>query len=339
MRKREGGPEPREAPGPRGEVLSRFAAHLAVERGLSRNTQLAYGRDVADFLRFAGTTAPPDASGAVAYLESLQRQGCSPRTLQRRLSALRAFAAFCAGEGGAAPLADVAHPRARPGLPRVLSVAEVGALLEADVPDGPRALRDRALLELLYGSGLRVSEVTGLRLADVDLHERFVRCVGKGGREREVPFGRRAAAALRRYLREGRPALARGPGGRDAPLFPGRRGGALTRQACWAMIRARAREAGIPRRVSPHVLRHSFATHLLGGGADLRAVQELLGHADIGTTEIYTHVTAGHMLAAYRAAHPRARAPGAAGPPPGPGPDPARVRLRMGRRVPRISRS
>ncbi len=305
-----------------------FVEHLAAERGMSPNTQLAYRRDLEDYLRRAGPDADVRAEAVRGYLAALQQEGCAPATLARRLATLRAYGRFLAehGESAAASrrlegagrvpeppdpataLDDVPRPALRPALPRVLSAAEASALLEEAGGAAPRALRDRALLEMLYGCGLRVSELVGLRVGDVDLRQRLVRCWGKGGKERVVPFGRSAAAALRRYLRDGRPALLadRPGGGRADPLFPGRRGRPLTRQACWMIIKAHAAAAGIQRRVSPHVLRHSFATHLLGGGADLRAVQELLGHADIGTTEIYTHVNADHVRRAYLGAHPRA---------------------------------
>jgi site-specific recombinase XerD len=188
-----------------------------------------------------------------------------------------------------------------------LAPGEVVTLLAAVSGDEPRALRDRAMLELLYATGLRVSELVGLRVGDVDLTDRLVRCWGKGGKERIVPFGRPAGQALRAYLQRARPQLVRRArtAAKDV-LFPGPTGRPLTRQGFWKIIRQYARQAGIGRPVSPHVLRHSFATHLLGGGADLRVVQELLGHASVETTEIYTHLTFGHVRAAYRA-HPRAQ--------------------------------
>ena len=284
-----------------------FTVHLAVERGLARNTQLAYRRDVLDYLRRGGA-GMPTADGVRRYLLELQAQGRGAATLARRISALRALARFLDEDGAAGPappLDQVRPPRRAAPLPRILGSADLAALLASPQGQGPRALRDRALLELLYGSGLRVSELVGLRTGDLDLRERLVRCWGKGGKERVVPFGRPAARALRDYLQHGRRALWPG-GGRGDALFPGRRGRPLTRQACWKMIKGRAARAGIGRAVSPHVLRHSFATDLLRGGADLRTVQELLGHADIGTTQVYTHLTPGHLLAVYRRAHPRA---------------------------------
>jgi len=313
------------------DILGQFVDHLAVERGLAANTRQAYRRDLEDYLRFLQTSGLPlgepwlSPERARAYLATLRSRGSAAATVSRRLSALRAFRRFLEdagtaagagaghGRGGPAgrardPFVGVTPPRRPPGLPKVLSTHEVECLLAAPQAEDPAGMRDAALLELLYASGLRVSELVGLRPADLDMYDRFLRCDGKGGKERAVPFGRRAALALQRYLSLGRPALQgvrRGP--KVEALFLNVRGGRLTRQGCWKIIKGYARSAGIVRNVTPHVLRHSFATHLLGGGADLRTVQELLGHADIGTTQIYTHLTTGHLLEAYRAAHPRAR--------------------------------
>ena len=309
------------------DILAGFTDHLTVDRGLAANTRQAYRRDVEDYLRFLHASGRPETGRwlsperTVSYLAALRHRGLAPATVSRRLAALRAFRRFledaCASVGASGswggssaadrdPFAGVAAPGRPQGLPSVLSTHDIDRLLAAPRPHGPAGLRDLAMLEVLYGSGLRVSELVSLRPGDLDLRGRLLRCDGKGGKERVVPFGTRAALALRRYLALGRPALVRrGPPG-DA-LFLNRRGGRLTRQGCWKIIKGYARTAGIERNVTPHVLRHSFATHLLAGGADLRTVQELLGHADIGTTQIYTHLTAGHLLAAYRAAHPRAR--------------------------------
>lgn len=312
-------------PDAQADLLLEFANHLSVERGLATNTVSAYRRDLLDYLRFLRAGGPPVAAPwlsperARRYLAALQRRGHSPATLARRLSALKAFRLFLEegrahpetlGERtqGRDPLFGVEAPRRPQGLPKALSPHEVERLLAAPQAVDPRGLRDVALLELLYASGLRVSELVGLRPGDLDLRERLVRCYGKGGKERVVPFGSKAAVALERYLALGRAHLVRGRRGKAADaLFCNRRGGALTRQGCWKIIKGYARSAGIAQNVTPHVLRHSFATHLLGGGADLRVVQELLGHADIGTTQIYTHVTVGHLRRVYRLAHPRAR--------------------------------
>ena len=309
-----GGPGAAAAEGIVARLLEAFGDHLVVERGVGVRTRAAYVSDVADFLRFAGPEpGAVCAERVTAYLASLRRQGRSPATLSRRTSALRSLVRFLAEESGgqpgsaADPLEGLPRVRREKGLPRVLSPTETVRLLDAVRGDTPRALRDRAMLELLYASGLRVSELVGLRVGDVDLRAGLVRCAGKGGKERIIPFGRPAATAVRAYLAEARPQLARGLRGPWADaLFPGRGGGPLTRQGFWKIVREYTRQAGIGRPVSPHVLRHSFATHLLAGGADLRVVQELLGHASVETTEIYTHLTAGHVRAAYRA-HPRAR--------------------------------
>ena len=299
----------------RGGCVAAFTAYLAAERGLAAHTVAAYRRDLEDFERFLAArgqvlSGPPDVRSTEAYLQALLAAGRAPATMARRLSALRAYDRYCAEEGSAPALQGglgrLPRPRRRLRLPRVLGVHETLALLEAVSGEGPCGLRDRAWVELLYASGLRVSELVGLDRGDLDLEQRSLRCRGKGGRSRVVPFGRPAAAALERYLREGRPELARGARSGDA-VFLGRRGRRLSRQTCWRLLRGYARRAGLSRPPSPHVLRHSFATHLLAGGADLRVVQELLGHADIGTTQIYTHLTLGHLRQSYLQAHPRAR--------------------------------
>ncbi len=305
-------PSPRVCSGP----VASFTAYLAAERGLAAHSVAAYRRDLEDFERFLlargqALAGPPDPDGAEAYLRSLVELGRAPTTIARRLSALRAYERYCLEEGARPErpggLARLPRPGRRLRLPRVLGVHEAAALLEAVRADGPIGLRDRAVVELLYASGLRVSELVGLDQGDIDLERRSLRCFGKGGRERVVPFGRPAAAAVERYLQEGRPALDRGGRRSGDAVFLGSRGGRLARQTCWRLLKLYARAAGLPRPPSPHVLRHSFATHLLAGGADLRVVQELLGHADIGTTQRYTHLTLGHLRQAYLQAHPRAR--------------------------------
>jgi len=227
--------------------------------------------------------------------------------VSRVLSAVRSFHRFLVSEGIAPhdPTSEVVRPRIPRPLPHPLSVEGVRRLIEAPDRSTPTGLRDRAILELLYGSGVRVSELTGLDVDDLDLEGGFVRVVGKGGKEREVPVGRHAQHALSSYLTRARPGLA-GQRTRGA-LFLNTRGGRLSRQACAKLLGAYAARAGIGRRVSPHDLRHSFATHLLEGGADVRVVQELLGHASVATTQIYTLVTREHLREVYYAAHPRAR--------------------------------
>jgi integrase/recombinase XerD len=241
------------------------------------------------------------------YLAKLRAAGLSPATIGRRVAAIRSFFRHQALLGVRAdnPAAELDLPRRRRTLPRTLSPAEAERLVEAAAGTTPRALRDRALVELLYGAGLRVSEAVGLDKASVDLDARLVRCVGKGSKERVVPVGRQAVTALRRYLSRGRPHLDI----RHRPeLFLNAKGGGLTRAGAFLILRRLAGKAGLePERVHPHLLRHSFATHLLEGGADLRSVQEMLGHADLATTELYTHVSDRRRRELYFQAHPHGR--------------------------------
>ena len=241
------------------------------------------------------------------YLAELRASGLSNATVARRLASLRGFFRhrMLLGARQDNPAASLGSPRRIRRLPRTLSAAEAERLVEAARGTTPRDLRDAALVELLYGSGLRISEALGLERGAVELDDRLVRCVGKGGKERVVPVGRRAAEALRRYLARGRPYLDR----RHRPeLFLNARGGPLTRAGAFLILRRLAERAGLePDRIHPHLLRHSFATHLLEGGADLRSVQEMLGHADLSTTELYTHVTDRRRRDAYFAAHPHAK--------------------------------
>jgi integrase/recombinase XerD len=296
----------------------RFLDYLAVERGLSPNTLEAYRRDLrryAAYLAERGIADPAaavedDIAGFVAHLSSSEYRpghGYRPSSVARALAAVRSFHRFLVmeGEARADPAEGVARPKVPRNLPRPLSVDEVAALVAAPGDDGPVALRDRAILETLYGAGLRISELVALDVDDVDLEEGSVRAVGKGSKERIVPLGRYAVRALEAYRTRSRPALA-GPRTRGA-LFLNTRGGRLTRQGCTNIIKATARRAGIRKRVTPHMLRHSFATHLLEGGADVRVVQELLGHASLATTQIYTLVTKDRLRDVYFTSHPRAR--------------------------------
>jgi integrase/recombinase XerD len=268
----------------------------------------AYRRDLADLTAYLGR-APADATAdeIAAWLAALRARGLAPASVARRAAAARGFFRHLVLLGARPdnPAGDVELPRRRARLPRTLSVGEVARLIDAAAGTTPRAHRDRALVELLYGAGLRVSEAVGLERGAVDLDARLVRCVGKGDKERVVPLGREAAEALRRYLARGRPYLDR----RHRPeLFLNAQGGALTRAGAFLVVRRLAAKAGLdPARVHPHLLRHSFATHLLEGGADLRSVQEMLGHADLGTTELYTHVSDSRRRDTYFSAHPHAR--------------------------------
>ncbi len=283
-----------------------FLALLAARR--SPRTVEAYARDLRNLGAYLGR---PVASATVEELEGyaaqLRADGLSAATIARRQAAARSFFRHLQLLGGRTdnPAAGVPLPRRPKPLPKTLSPGEVERLIQAAGGVEPRALRDQALVELLYGAGLRVSEAVGLERGGVDLEGRLVRVLGKGGKERIVPIGRPAAAALRRYLARGRPYLDR----RHRPeLFLNARGGPLTRAGAFLILRRIAERAGLdPTRVHPHLLRHSFATHLLEGGADLRSVQEMLGHADLSTTELYTHVTDRRRRELYYRAHPHAR--------------------------------
>jgi integrase/recombinase XerD len=283
-----------------------FLALLAARR--APRTVDAYRRDLGDLTGHLGRP-PADASAEEieAWLADLRARGQAPSSVARRAAAARTFYRHLVALGVRAdnPAAEVDLPRRRQRLPRSLSLGEVERLIEAANGTTPRSIRDRALVELLYGAGLRVSEAVGLERGDVDLESRAVRCIGKGDKERVVPLGGQAVQALRRYLSRGRPYLDR----RHRPeLFLNAQGGALTRAGAFLIVRRLAAKAGLdPERVHPHLLRHSFATHLLEGGADLRSVQEMLGHADLGTTEIYTHVSDRRRREAYFEAHPHAR--------------------------------
>jgi integrase/recombinase XerD len=286
--------------------VDRFLALLAARR--APRTVDAYRRDLADLARSLGKP-PAEAKDeeVKAWLADLRGRGQAPSSVARRAAAARAFYRHLVLLGLRAdnPAAEVELPRRRNRLPRTLSPAEVERLIDAAKGTTPRSLRDRALVELLYGAGLRVSEAVGLERGSIDLDNRLVRCTGKGGKERIVPLGREAADAVRRYQARGRPYLDR----RHRPeLFLNAQGGALTRAGAFLILRKLAEKAGLdPQRVHPHILRHSFATHLLEGGADLRSVQEMLGHADLGTTELYTHVSDRRRRDTYFSAHPHAR--------------------------------
>jgi integrase/recombinase XerD len=286
--------------------LEGFLALLATRR--APRTVDAYRRDLLQLEESLGKPLTDATSDDInAHLAELRARGLAPATIARRLSAARTFFAHqvLLGTRSDNPAADVDQPRRRRKLPRTLSPREAERLIEAAAGTTPRALRDSALVELLYGGGLRVSEAVGLERAGVDLDERIVRCIGKGDKERVVPIGRSAAEALRRYLARGRPYLDR----RHRPeLFLNAKGGPLTRAGAFLILRRIAEKAVLePDRVHPHLLRHSFATHLLEGGADLRSVQEMLGHADLATTELYTHVSDRRRRELYFRAHPHAR--------------------------------
>jgi len=288
-----------------------FLERLLVERQLSKNTALAYGRDLTRLRRFliargkgaADQVTPADLAD---HLLELAKGGLAPRSRARALVAVRGLFRFLCGERllERDPSETLMAPRLGRRLPSVLGLDEVDRLLAAPAGLAPRDLRDGAMLATLYATGLRVSELCGLRLPDLNLKAGFVRATGKGKKQRLVPLGDLAAARLSRYLADGRPALCKRPA--ELGLFLTGRGRPMTRQGFWKLIARYARAAGIARTVSPHVLRHSFATHLVERGADLRAVQAMLGHADIATTQVYTHVSRAHMLELHRKHHPRA---------------------------------
>jgi integrase/recombinase XerD len=283
-----------------------FLALLATSR--APKTVEAYRRDLTALAAWLdGPIGKITTEQLERYLAELRAAGLAPATIGRRVAAIRSFFRHQTLLGVRAdnPAAELDLPRRRRTLPRTLSPAEAERLVEAAAGTTPRALRDRALVELLYGAGLRVSEAVGLDKASVDLDARLVRCVGKGSKERVVPVGRQAVTALRRYLSRGRPYLDT----RHRPeLFLNAKGGDLTRAGAFLILRRLAAKAGLePERVHPHLLRHSFATHLLEGGADLRSVQEMLGHADLATTELYTHVSDRRRRELYFQAHPHGR--------------------------------
>lgn len=294
---------------PAANLLDRFLDAAWAERGLSRNSLAAYRSDLQQFARYlagrGSSLADARREDVLDYLAGAMRAGRSARSLSRRLSVYRQFYRWALREGLVAvdPCLLIEHPRLGRGLPRALSEQQVTDLLSAPDTAEPVGLRDRAMLELMYATGLRVSELVTLELSQVNLNQGIVRVLGKGGKERLVPLGEVAQSWLRRYLGEGRPELMRGA---QCPhLFVTSRRAAMTRQAFWHAIRRHALAAGITFDVSPHMLRHSFATHLLNHGADLRVVQLLLGHSDLSTTQIYTHVAREGLKLLHARHHPR----------------------------------
>jgi integrase/recombinase XerD len=300
-----------------------FLAYLEFERGLSRNTLEAYRSDLlqlGDYLRAHDLDVlSVGHTELAAFLTELAvgtdgRPGAAAATLQRKAACIRSFYRYLRREGilDHDPTADLHGPRKTQKLPEVLSRDEVMRLISAPRGNSPTVLRDRALLELMYACGLRASEATGLEIDDVDVGERMLRARGKGSKERIVPIGREAVAALRSYAEHGRPELVGLQNERH--VFVNSRGGGLTRQGLYKIIKGYAQVAGLDGRVSPHTLRHTFATHVLSGGCDLRVLQEMLGHADVATTQVYTHLSSERLRDVYFQAHPRASAPSAPSP-------------------------
>ena len=293
------------------DTVGKFLESLEYEKGLSQNTLESYGADLRDYQMFlqdhsSETLIDVAPSTIVGYLMFLRRKGRSTATVARRLASIKSFYRFLLKEGyiDKDPSENLSSPSLERRLPKVLTLAEIERLLDQPDPSTPIGLRDKAILEVLYATGLRVSELTNLDLGDVDLREGFVRCIGKGSKERVVPLGEIAIASTRSYIENGRPTLIFDQ--KELSLFVNQNGGRMTRQSIWKLVKKYSERARIPKEVTPHTIRHSFATHLLEHGADIRAVQEMLGHADISTTQIYTHVTKDRLKDVYARSHPRA---------------------------------
>lgn len=295
------------------EWIEDFLHFLTVERGLSENTKKAYARDLHFFANYLkeeeGITRPDVVSRAeiVSFMNFARENGKSARTVARYIASLRSFFHFLLLDGKVAhdPMIQIETPKQRQSLPKVLNYQDVEKLLEAPDAGTVFGLRDQAMLEVLYATGLRVSELINLKLDDLHLHMGFIQTIGKGNKERIIPLGGTATRALESYLESGRPKLYRTKSRNDF-VFLNHHGKGMTRQGFWKNLKQMALKAGIDKPITPHTLRHSFATHLLENGADLRSVQELLGHADISTTQIYTHVTKARLKDVYKKYHPRA---------------------------------
>jgi len=299
------------------DLVNAFLNYLAIEKGFSANTVGAYRNDLDQLAGFIETMASAkgfkaewlsvDRSLLINYIIDLKDRNYSSATVARKVAAVKSFFAFLVAEGKVQndPTENISSPKVNKSLPKPLSLTEVEALLAEPVKSStPEAMRDVAMLELLYAGGMRVSELMDLNVNDINLKAGFVRCLGKGSKERIIPIHDRAVRSVKEYISEVRPRLLRGK--EEQALFLNRRGDRLTRQGFWLILKGYAKSAGIKKTVTPHTLRHSFATHILSGGADLRAVQELLGHANISSTQIYTHLTSEHVRHAYDKAHPRA---------------------------------
>ena len=291
--------------------IDTYVTYLRDVRRLSPNTVESYARDLAALAGFAEARGRPidalERQDLEAFVRGLMSGGLSPRSVARAVASMRGFYRFLALERklDRSPAEDVRPPKAWPALPKYLDLGEVDRLLEQPDVGSPLGLRDKALIELLYATGLRVSELVALKAADLNLDEGYLTCTGKGDKERLVPIGHEAAEWVGRYMREARPKLAASRGS-SPRLFLNARGGPLSRVGFWKVLAAYGRRAGISRPISPHVLRHSFATHLLDRGADLRMIQVMLGHADLSTTQIYTHVLEARLRQVYDRFHPRA---------------------------------
>jgi integrase/recombinase XerD len=293
--------------------IDSYLEHLRVERRLSGNTLESYGRDLAALAAFAEGSRRGlldlDRAALDAFVQRQRTRGQSPRSVARAVAAVRGFYRFLVLDRHLerSPAEDLQPPPAWPALPKFLSVEEVDALIAQPDTSSALGLRDRALIELLYATGMRVSELVSVRAGDLHLDEHYLTCLGKGNKERLIPIGEQAAGWIERYQASARPELVRRAGGRAVSrLFLNARGGALSRVGFWKILKRYGQRANLPRMLSPHVVRHSFATHLLERGADLRAIQMMLGHADLSTTQIYTHVLEARLRVVYDRFHPRA---------------------------------
>jgi len=290
-------------------VLQVFLEFLSVEKGLSSNTIQSYARDLVKLFRFLrkerASWMKADEEGLVRFIHHQSRAGLSPRSMARLISSIKSFYNFLVLDGMIKknPAVNLSSPKTWLALPKFLTVKEVESLLGQPDEENVRGVRDKAMLELLYATGLRVSELIALRAKNVNLEDGFLLCVGKGGKERIVPIGDSAAKAVRRYLEESRDRFIKES---SEYLFLSQRGNAFTRQGFWKLLKGYAKKAGLVQKISPHVLRHSFATHLLERGADLRSVQMMLGHSQITTTQVYTHVSRMRLRRVYDKYHPRA---------------------------------
>lgn len=294
------------------QMVDTYLLHLKVERGLAKNTLDSYRRDLRKFVGYLRrndihTLDEVDRRLIMSFMEDLHNQHRAAATISRNLAAIRSFYSFLVQENlvKANPSTELDAPKIPKRLPNVMTVSQVAALMEQPNSRTAAGMRDKAMLELLYATGLRVSELVDLNLTDVNLGMGYLRCLGKGSKERIVPMGKSAIEAVDTYLQKGRGKLIRNP--EEQAVFVNIHGGRLTRQGFWKILKKYVRQAGFQGDITPHTLRHSFATHLLENGADLRAVQEMLGHSDISTTQIYTQVTATHLRDVYQQAHPRAK--------------------------------
>ncbi len=300
------------------EAVSNFLDYLIVEKGLSQNTRVAYRNDLeqlASFMQEEATrlgSIPPWAGfnrqAMLSYLLNLKERNYAPTTVARKVASAKSFFKFMESEGimKTNPIQDVSSPKVGKSLPKPISVSQVRRLLDQPAKQSKtEAKRDIAILQLLYASGMRVSELVSLNLDDIDTAGGYVRCLGKGRKERLIPIHKQATSAVEEYINEDRPRLVHDD--TEKALFLNARGDRLTRQGLWQILKEYAKSAELEADITPHTLRHSFATHMLNGGADLRSVQELLGHANISTTQIYTHLTTEHIRSSYEKSHPRAR--------------------------------